>query len=479
MDQLIAGSGRISWSSEALRTIYKFCARHQVSYHNLPSPEQFKELLEELKAPFNDPDAFADAVRRTTTALRSRVTDCKAMVALKETSGDRGQWICEWYVWSERWLKSDWDGDISLPADVTAAELLIRPVISKRHDLGATRLIRAVADLKREELLKQKGTNTRKEISTGDLQQGAATLAAAEASVQTPEKKTVESSQKSLDTMMQANNRILQLEQQVHQMSTGQTSQSLELNIARSQVEHLEQQVQQVSTQCTSQSYELNAAKTRVRQLERELTSSKASSAQLSLRDQQEIISLRHQVKQLSAPKSQPEKDSPARFHEVQTREANQLQIQAEKLKEAQDHAASESHALMLTKRRVAELEASLDEYKQKLAASIESYQAPVSLGQSVRKHFTSTMPKINIPRFSFGPDDLATFQRTPEVVQVTNMGMITPPHQPDFNSFARPSGLKAAAGIDDYPLSCYSYSPSAAAQSEVGSEETDALDCI
>ncbi|KXS97955.1 hypothetical protein AC579_10319 [Pseudocercospora musae] len=125
-DQLVAGTGRITWSENSLRVIYCFCAKKQISGHNLPSVEELAELLNLLHAPSSDPDAFQN-------------------VALVESKDATGQWTCLWLGWSKRWYKNvDWNGDISIPNDVTSSESRPREAVGQRHAMGTTSLLKAL-----------------------------------------------------------------------------------------------------------------------------------------------------------------------------------------------------------------------------------------------------------------------------------------------------------------------------------------------
>ncbi|EME77497.1 uncharacterized protein MYCFIDRAFT_200529 [Pseudocercospora fijiensis CIRAD86] len=143
LDQLINSTGRISWSADSLRTLYKFCSQHQISARNLPSPELLSDLLKLLGAPRTDATAYTNAAKRTVSALTTRISQRNP--ALTESQGSGGLWKCVWAGWSKRWFeKEDWNGDISMPADVTAAEGLPRKSIPRRHVMGEKALLNAL-----------------------------------------------------------------------------------------------------------------------------------------------------------------------------------------------------------------------------------------------------------------------------------------------------------------------------------------------
>ncbi|KAF7189440.1 hypothetical protein HII31_09225 [Pseudocercospora fuligena] len=145
LDQLINSTGTISWSAESLRILYKFCSQHQISFHNLPTPELLADLLKLLGAPVTDVAAYANVAKRTVSVLRTRIS--LRNPALTESGGGvmKTPWECVWARWSERWFKNeDWDGDIRMPGDVTALERLPRPIVALRHSMGETSLIKAL-----------------------------------------------------------------------------------------------------------------------------------------------------------------------------------------------------------------------------------------------------------------------------------------------------------------------------------------------
>ncbi|EME77160.1 uncharacterized protein MYCFIDRAFT_180169 [Pseudocercospora fijiensis CIRAD86] len=77
--------------------------------------------------------AYENAATRTLSALHSRVSDYKGMVALRERRSGN-----EW-----RWLRNpNWDGEISIPEDVTPWERNMRPMRAKYRHLGTTLLVR-------------------------------------------------------------------------------------------------------------------------------------------------------------------------------------------------------------------------------------------------------------------------------------------------------------------------------------------------
>ncbi|KAF7185636.1 hypothetical protein HII31_13031 [Pseudocercospora fuligena] len=142
-DELVADTGRITWSKDSLRIIYSFCAKKQISSHNYPTVEELAELLNLLQAPTSHPDAFQNVGKRVLSALASRVS--KLNPALTEIKDATGQWTCLWAGWSKRWYKnSDWDGDISIPNNATDRERSPRQVISRRHTMGTTSLLKAL-----------------------------------------------------------------------------------------------------------------------------------------------------------------------------------------------------------------------------------------------------------------------------------------------------------------------------------------------
>ncbi|KXS99622.1 hypothetical protein AC578_9856 [Pseudocercospora eumusae] len=147
ISQLVAHQGRIVWSPDALRIIWRFCSQHQVSAHNWPKPDVLASLLDQLNAPKLPVEAYADAATRTLSALRSRVSSYKPMVALQEHQSGTG-WVCQWARWSERWFNNpDWNGDISMPKDVTPWERGMRPIRAADHAHGPTWLVKELVKL--------------------------------------------------------------------------------------------------------------------------------------------------------------------------------------------------------------------------------------------------------------------------------------------------------------------------------------------
>lgn len=423
---MIASTGRILWSPEALKIIYRFCAKYQASGHHLPSPEQLKELLDELNAP-SDPDAFKDAAKRTLGALTSRVSNDRAMVALKETSQGRGQWTCEWYVWSERWFKNEmWNGDISIPQDLTIAERMVRAVIPKRHDLGTTRLIQAVAAVKRQEVIsiaenvKDKGDledKANKEREEHELQQTAAALSVAEARILELEQQAADFSRHSANNLMQANNRVEQLQDQVQRGSTQSTAQPEELQAAKTRIQRLEQQIQHQCDKSAAQSEELNAANAHIKLLERQMHQKSARS----------------------------------------TTESQELLKAGTRIQYLEDRVHNVTMALSLAKNRVLELEAG---------------QSMPPKAQSV--HFAELSP----------PSPIAPMPRrhAPTFTALSNLGAKMSSHHPSLYPYSSVGHLSIAEhGLDtgDHPVSCYSESPDHADQNGAGTHESDGWDGI
>ncbi|KXS97687.1 hypothetical protein AC578_1484 [Pseudocercospora eumusae] len=164
----ILSNARISWSKESIKVIRAFCAKHQVSARNLPTPTLFLELLSDLNVHEQikyDNDSFSIIAPKILNCIRSYVSLAKDMEGiLEERISNSSEYLCTWYKFTENWTKPNWDGDISAPHPKEAAENWIeRPVVSKRMPgIGHTRLTQQTWALIAAEKAK-KGEKAKKE----------------------------------------------------------------------------------------------------------------------------------------------------------------------------------------------------------------------------------------------------------------------------------------------------------------------------
>lgn len=139
VDDLVTPRTRIAWTPYSTNKILAFCAEHQISDHNRPTPAQLITLMHYLNAPESHPAAWVAATMKTLTFIDRKTSKNKAMVALVEEMID-GEWVCKWYNWSTQWTLSSWKGDIAAPANLTAEQKEFRPIVPRRHALGHKRL---------------------------------------------------------------------------------------------------------------------------------------------------------------------------------------------------------------------------------------------------------------------------------------------------------------------------------------------------
>ncbi|PIA89400.1 hypothetical protein CB0940_07959 [Cercospora beticola] len=149
---------RISWSAGTLKAILSFCAEHQVSDRNRPSPEQLVQLLNKIDAPTSDVDAWKAAGTKTLACIASRTAQlAKAGDVLKEVKSKDGKWVCQWAQYSLLWTDKEWTGEtVVVETELSPAEAKMlrefRPVVARRHELGHKRLVDAAAHVYQQRL---------------------------------------------------------------------------------------------------------------------------------------------------------------------------------------------------------------------------------------------------------------------------------------------------------------------------------------
>ncbi|KAF7195967.1 hypothetical protein HII31_02729 [Pseudocercospora fuligena] len=136
-DQLIAGQ-RVVWTFEGITKVRAFCAKHQISHRNRPSPELLLGLVDQICI-LHNVTAFEKAANKVLYCIKEYVSN--VCPALDEEQQSDGTWKCTWYRFSEAWFHPKWDGDVTPPEDDNA--WYARPVVKKRHDMGPTLLIKA------------------------------------------------------------------------------------------------------------------------------------------------------------------------------------------------------------------------------------------------------------------------------------------------------------------------------------------------
>ncbi|EME77132.1 uncharacterized protein MYCFIDRAFT_200753 [Pseudocercospora fijiensis CIRAD86] len=143
----LVNNARIQWTAEGIKKVRAFCAKHQVSTRNRPSPEQLLSLVDQICV-LEDVTAFMNAAKKVLSCIDRYVSN--KCPALDEEQQDDGEWKCVWYRFSEAWFQPGWDGDIKPPtAGDPWAE---RPVIDHRHTMGETRLINAAVEARTSRL---------------------------------------------------------------------------------------------------------------------------------------------------------------------------------------------------------------------------------------------------------------------------------------------------------------------------------------
>ncbi|KAF2207979.1 hypothetical protein CERZMDRAFT_88072 [Cercospora zeae-maydis SCOH1-5] len=150
--ELLNGGKAIRFSARSIRTMLVFCARHQVSVRNQPSPALLNRLLGALDVPDDASARLWEVIGvKVLRAIDYHVSSNVQNQALREARGKDGVWRCTWKEWSKRWLQRDWDGEVQQPADVEEREQHERPVVRLRHALNRDQLAAAAAALRRRE----------------------------------------------------------------------------------------------------------------------------------------------------------------------------------------------------------------------------------------------------------------------------------------------------------------------------------------
>ncbi|KXS95306.1 hypothetical protein AC578_2193 [Pseudocercospora eumusae] len=140
-------NARIKWTEEGIKKVRSFCAKHQVSTRNRPSPEQLLELVDQICV-LNNVFAFQNAAKKVLSCIDRYVSN--KCPALDEEQQQDGTWKCVWYRFSEAWFQPGWNGNTNAPAGGNPWEE--RPVILRRHKMGEVGLINAAVNVRASHL---------------------------------------------------------------------------------------------------------------------------------------------------------------------------------------------------------------------------------------------------------------------------------------------------------------------------------------